>query len=149
MITILIADDEKLERNGIKFLLKREQEELEILEAINGKDAAGILQKKQVDILFSDIKMPYMTGLELAKAARELQPEIEIVIFSGYNDFSYAKEALHYGVVDYVLKPVDPGEFHETYWENIFCRIFCMTAKKKTGQKLRSFYVRMEGSILI
>ena len=47
MITILIADDEKLERNGIKFLLKREQEELEILEAINGKDAAGILQKKQ------------------------------------------------------------------------------------------------------
>ena len=72
MITILIADDEKLERNGIKFLLKREQEELEILEAINGKDAAGILQKKQVDILFSDIKMPYMTGLELAKAAREL-----------------------------------------------------------------------------
>lgn len=46
MITILIADDEKLERNGIKFLLKREQEELEILEAINGKDAAGILQKK-------------------------------------------------------------------------------------------------------
>lgn len=172
MITILIADDEKLERNGIKFLLKREQEELEILEAINGKDAAGILQKKQVDILFSDIKMPYMTGLELAKAARELQPEIEIVIFSGYNDFSYAKEALHYGVVDYVLKPVDPGEFHKTYcsvrdhilekntqkeklqgsrmiWENIFCRIFCMTAKKKTGQKLRSFYVRMEGSILI
>ena len=115
MITILIADDEKLERNGIKFLLKREQEELEILEAINGKDAAGILQKKQVDILFSDIKMPYMTGLELAKAARELQPEIEIVIFSGYNDSSYAKEALHYGVVDYVLKPVDPGEFHKTY----------------------------------
>ena len=48
MITILIADDEKLERNGIKFLLKREQEELEILEAINGKDAAGILQKNFV-----------------------------------------------------------------------------------------------------
>lgn len=47
MITILIADDEKLERNGIKFLLKREQEELEILEAINGKDAAGILQKNR------------------------------------------------------------------------------------------------------
>ena len=47
MITILIADDEKLERNGIKFLLKREQEELEILEAINGKDAAGICRKNR------------------------------------------------------------------------------------------------------
>ncbi len=115
MITILIADDEKLERNGIKFLLKRENEEFQILEAANGKEAVGILQKKHVDILFSDIKMPYLTGLELAKQAREMQPDIEIVIFSGYNDFSYAKEALHYGVVDYVLKPVDPIEFHETF----------------------------------
>ncbi len=115
MITILIVDDEKLERNGIKFLLKREDEEFHILEAVNGRDALGILQSKKVDLLFSDIKMPYVTGLDLAKQARELQPDIEIVIFSGYNDFSYAKEALHYGVVDYVLKPVDPGEFHRTF----------------------------------
>ena len=63
MITILIVDDEKLERSGIKFLLKRESEELEILEAENGKAALGILQSKRVDILFSDIKMPYMNGL--------------------------------------------------------------------------------------
>ena len=81
MITILIVDDEKLERRGIRFLLKREGD-FQILEAANGKDALGIL---------------------------------EIVIFSGYNDFSYAREALRYGVVDYVLKPVDPNEFHKTF----------------------------------
>lgn len=115
MITILIVDDEKLERNGIKFLLKREKEELEILEAENGKAALGILMVRKVDLLFSDIKMPYMNGIELAKKARELQPDMEIVIFSGFNDFTYARDALRYGVVDYVLKPVDPAEFHKTY----------------------------------
>ena len=114
MLTILIVDDEKLERNGIKFLLQREKEEFRILEAANGKDALGVLMSDSVDILFSDVKMPYMSGLELSSQARELCPGLEIVIFSGYNDFSYAKEALRYGVVDYVLKPVDPEEFHKT-----------------------------------
>ena len=114
MLTILIVDDEKLERNGIKFLLKREEEEFRILEAENGKDALGILASNYVDIIFSDIKMPYMNGLELTQQVREAYPEMEIVIFSGYNDFTYAREALRYGVVDYVLKPVDPAEFHKT-----------------------------------
>ena len=105
MITILIVDDEKLERRGIRFLLKREEGEFQILEATNGKDALGVLESNHVDILFSDVKMPYMNGLELTKAVREDHPDMEIVIFSGYNDFSYAREALRYGVVDYVLKP--------------------------------------------
>ena len=106
MLTILIVDDEKLERNGIKFLLKREKEEFRILEAANGKDALGVLASNHVDILFSDVKMPYMSGLELVCQVREKDRNMEIVIFSGYNDFSYAREALRYGVVDYVLKPV-------------------------------------------
>src|SRR5699024_5863857 len=112
--TILIVDDEKLERNGIKFLLKREKEEFRILEAANGKDALGVLASNHVDILFSDVKMPYMSGLELVCQVREKDRNMEIVIFSGYNDFSYAREALRYGVVDYVLKPVDPEEFSKT-----------------------------------
>lgn len=115
MITILIVDDEKLERNGIKFLLKREQEEYKVLEAENGKAALGVLREQHVDILFSDVKMPYMDGLELTEKARELYPELEIVIISGYNDFTYARDALRYGVVDYVLKPVNPEEFHKTF----------------------------------
>lgn len=114
MLTILIVDDEKLERNGIKFLLKREKEEFRILEAANGKDALGVLASNHVDILFSDVKMPYMNGLELVRQVRETNEDMEIVIFSGYNDFSYAREALRYGVVDYVLKPVDPEKFSKT-----------------------------------
>ena len=102
MFTVLIVDDEKLERNGIKFLLKREEEEFHILEAVNGKDAVGVLASNHVDILLSDVKMPYMNGLELSGYVKEHYPDIEIVIFSGYNEFSYAREALRYGVVDYV-----------------------------------------------
>ena len=133
MITILIVDDEKLERRGIRFLLKREEGEFQILEATNGKDALGVLESNHVDILFSDVKMPYMNGLELTKAVREDHPDMEIVIFSGYNDFSYAREALRYGVVDYVLKPVDPEEFHKTFqrvMENISSKIEKFTSEK-------------------
>ena len=107
MLTILIVDDEKLERNGIKFLLKREQEEFNILEAGNGKDALGVLATHHVDILFSDVKMPYMNGLQLARPVNEMSPDMELVIYSGYNDSSYATEALRLGAVDYLLKPVE------------------------------------------
>ena len=140
MTTILIVDDEKLERRGIRFLLKREEGEFQILEASNGKDALGVLASNHVDILFSDVKMPYMNGLELTEAAREEYPDLEIVIFSGYNDFSYAREALRYGVVDYVLKPVDPEEFHKTFqrvMENLSTR-----AEKEELQNRREDYLK-------
>ena len=102
-------------REGESRFTAEKRRRLQILEAANGKDALGILASNHVDILFSDVKMPYMNGLELTKAVREDHPDMEIVIFSGYNDFSYAREALRYGVVDYVLKPVDPNEFHKTF----------------------------------
>lgn len=131
MLTILIVDDESLERNGIKFLLKRENRKFRILESWNGRDALKTLREEKVDILFSDVKMPFINGLELTEQAREIYPELEIVIFSGYNDFSYAREALRYGVVDYVLKPVDPQEFHKTI-ERV-----CANIETRTEEKLR------------
>ena len=148
MITILIVDDEKLERRGIRFLLKREEGEFQILEATNGKDALGVLESNHVDILFSDVKMPYMNGLELTKAVREDHPDMEIVIFSGYNDFSYAREALRYGVVDYVLKPVDPEEFHKTFqrvMENISSKIEKKEQQEKKEDYLKKFPDEPEG----
>ena len=72
-----------------------------------------ILRTENIDMILTDIKMPVMDGLELARRAKELFPEIRIVIFSGYNDFTFAQEAIRYGVTDYILKPVDPDNFHE------------------------------------
>lgn len=138
MFTVLIVDDEKLERNGVKFLLKREKEEFHIIEAVNGKDAVGILASNHVDILLSDVKMPYMNGLDLAGHVKEKYPDIEIVIFSGYNDFSYAREALRYGVVDYVLKPVDPAEFHKTM-ERVIGHIKAYRAEKEKQDRQEDY----------
>ena len=67
MLTILVVDDEKLERKGIRFLLNRRSEEMEILEAANGKAACEILQHRTVDIMLTDIKMPFMDGLQLSR----------------------------------------------------------------------------------
>ena len=111
MYTLLIADDEKIEREGIKFLLQNYKDQLEIIEAINGKQAYEILSRKKVDILLTDIKMPFMNGIELTKKARELHPNLKIILFSGYSEFEYAREAIQMGVLNYILKPVNPEEF--------------------------------------
>ena len=74
----------------------------------------ALLQKKRFRILFTDIRMPFVNGLELAGQARLLDPELHIVFFSGFDDFEYARQALSLRVIDYILKPVDPEEFQKT-----------------------------------
>lgn len=113
MINILVVDDEKIEREGLKYLLSREEDISEICEASNGKQALQILRTQQIHLLLTDIKMPHMDGLELARRAKEENERLQVVIFSGYNDFTFAQEAIRYGVKDYVLKPVDPENFHD------------------------------------
>ena len=71
MYRVLVVDDEKLERDGIRFLLSMEEGEWEIYEAANGKLALNELRKHPVDLMLTDIKMPHMDGLELSKKARE------------------------------------------------------------------------------
>ena len=91
MYRVLIADDEKIEREGIKFLLSMEEGEYEIQEASNGKQALNIIHSQEIDFLLTDIKMPHMDGLELAARVSEENPEIPIVIFSGYSDFGFLR----------------------------------------------------------
>lgn len=114
MNRLLIVDDERIEREGIKMLLSNMNQELEILEASNGKQAYQILKTQDVDLLLTDIKMPFVSGLDLVKMARELNPDMQIAIFSGFGEFTYAQEAIKYGVTDYILKPVKPQEFRLT-----------------------------------
>ena len=106
MYKILIVDDEAIERRCISFILENSKYSLEIEEAENGQKAYERLQEKEFDILFSDVKMPFMDGLTLAKLAKKELPELKIVILSGYDDFNYAKQAISIGVEDYLLKPI-------------------------------------------
>ena len=112
MIHVLIVDDEKIEREGLKYLLSMEDGERKIYEASNGRQALQIIRTEDIQLLLTDIKMPHMDGLELARKAKEEKPGLQIVIFSGYNDFTFAQEAIRYGVTEYILKPVDPDNFH-------------------------------------
>ena len=138
MYRVLVVDDEKLERDGIRFLLSMEEGEWEIYEAANGKLALNELRKHPVDLMLTDIKMPHMDGLELSKKAREEYPDLEIFIFSGYGDFAFAQEAIRYGVTDYVLKPVDPDRFHDTI-QKIQKEIASRKNKEQQSIKEKSF----------
>lgn len=114
---ILIVDDENVERNGIKFLLKQMGFDLELREAANGKEAIEYIRAnpEEVDIIFTDIKMPFMDGIQLIKEVNETKTrDYKIIIFSGYSEFEYAQFAMKMGVQDYILKPVDPVEFERT-----------------------------------
>lgn len=114
MYRILIAEDEQDERIVIRYVLNKYNFELDVLEAANGKEALAILAKTPVQILFTDIKMPFFNGIEVAAKARELYPNLQIIFFSGYDDFEYVKKALSLRAVNYILKPVNPEEFQKT-----------------------------------
>lgn len=113
MYRILIVDDEKIERNGIRLLLGRQGRALDIAEAVNGREALEWLSENRADILLTDVKMPLMNGIELLEQVSGLYPEMKKLIFSGYGEFEYAQQAMRYGVEEYILKPVDPEEFRK------------------------------------
>ncbi len=81
--------------------------------AFNGVVAMDLLTKERPDILFTDIRMPVMNGLELISAVKKEYPDIKLVVISGYQEFEYAREAMRYGVEDYLLKPISPLQIKE------------------------------------
>ena len=119
MYRVLVADDEADERALIRFLLNNADEKFELYEAKNGKEALTIIQQKEIDILLSDIQMGHMTGIELAAKVREEYPDMEILFFSGYDDFEYVRSALSLRAVNYILKPVNPDELMKSLQEII------------------------------
>lgn len=114
MLRILIVDDEFIERDGIIFLINKFYFDLDIKECSDGEEALEYIKENPVDILFTDVKMPFMDGLELSKNAKVLYPDLKIVIFSGFGEFEYAKKAISLGVSDYILKPINQLEFKKT-----------------------------------
>ena len=137
-LRILIVDDEKIERNGMRFLFKQMGYELDIAEANNGRDALEYIKANDLDILLTDIKMPFMDGLELIGNVVKIKPELKIIIFSGHNDFEYAKEAMKSGVSDYILKPVDPKEFKATI-DKVISEVAYINKEKDIKEKSKQF----------
>lgn len=114
MYRLMIADDEDEERMGIRFLLNKCGFCFEIAEAVDGRDALEKLETFSADILLTDVKMPFLDGIGLATEVKKRMPGIQLIFFSGYDDFGYVKKALSLQAVDYILKPVNPTEFART-----------------------------------
>lgn len=107
MLKIFLAEDEAVVRETIKRMIPWEELGFELVgEAADGEMALPLLIRQQPDLLITDIKMPFMDGLTLARLAKKEIPGLKVVILSGYDDFNYAKQAIGIGVEDYLLKPI-------------------------------------------
>lgn len=130
MYKILIVDDERNERMGIEKLIKRYQYQLEVTQAANGPEALEILAKEEIDILLTDIKMPFMTGIQLIKEVHKRGWNPLCIIYSAYGEFEYAQDAIALGVLQYLLKPIKLKEFQE-----LFDKIIAACDEKKKQQE--------------
>ena len=102
-VELLIVDDEVQIRMGIeKGIPWKNFGITKVTSAPNGIEALRILEEEPVRILITDIRMPGINGLELAQKAKEIRPDIRIIILSGYSEFEYAKKAINIGVGDYL-----------------------------------------------
>ncbi|TYA13045.1 response regulator [Paenibacillus faecis] len=114
MLSILVVDDQREEREGIEFLIHELGLPLQVETAENGRAALAYLEKKPVDILFTDVRMPLMDGLQLTKQALSLQKGLKVILFSGFAEFEYAKTAISLGVSEYLLKPIHVEAFQSS-----------------------------------
>jgi len=109
MYKVFFAEDETAVRDMIIRSVNWEEQGLEFCGASgDGEEALPMILSLKPDILITDIKMPFMNGLELVRLARQELENLSVIILSGYSDFDYMREAIHLGVTDYVLKPVTP-----------------------------------------
>ena len=107
MYKVLLVEDEVLVREAITENIAWNEIGLQLMATCkNGKEAIKVIEKEVPDIVITDICMPYVNGMQLSKYIYEKYPETKIIIFSGYDEFGYAKEALQYRVEEYLLKPV-------------------------------------------
>lgn len=113
-ITVIIADDEKLQRQLIRSVIDWEKLGLQIIgEAENGKQVEEIVAAYQPNIIIMDINMPFLNGIEASKRIRQSFPDIQILILTAYDEFNFARDALHIGIIGYFLKPLIPDELNQ------------------------------------
>jgi len=113
-MTVMIVDDEPLVRSSIRFGLNEVSVKTVIVgEAENGEEALKLYEQLLPDVIITDIKMPGMNGLTFIGEIRKSDPVTQFIIISGYAEFEFARHAMRYGVVDYVLKPVKGRDLDE------------------------------------
>ncbi|MBP1039751.1 response regulator [Vagococcus sp. BWB3-3] len=114
-MTLIIIDDEPIIRRGLARMVTHvENHFADVLQAETAHEALALIDKQdRITAVFADINLPDMNGLDLVAAIKKRCPETLIVMISGYDDFSYARQAIHLGVFDYLLKPVAQSDMKD------------------------------------
>jgi len=112
----MLVDDESIEREGLKLMLARNRSNFEVIaEARNGKQAVELALHHQPDLIFMDIKMPEIDGLEAIRQILPKLPNTKVIMVSAFDTFEYAREAMKYGIKEYLLKPSKVSEVLEAF----------------------------------
>ncbi|MBN2221116.1 MAG: response regulator [Vallitaleaceae bacterium] len=118
MKRLVVFDDEYVVVQGVRAMIKKLSLNFEIVgEAYDGVSALEVLENTRPDVIMTDIRMPGYTGLELLEKAKDIVPEAVCIIISGYQEFEYARKALHLGVKDYIDKPITLDKVKKVFLE--------------------------------
>ncbi|PWW45023.1 MULTISPECIES: response regulator [Paenibacillus] len=140
MYRVLLVDDEEDVREGLVVEVDWEALDLRIVGlAENGREALEMAERVEPDIVVTDISMPFMDGLELARRLRERNPLVKVVILTGYDEFDYARQAVSLSVDEYLLKPFSAGHLTELL-TRLRAQMAAAVAERKDVQQLRDHY---------
>ncbi|MFE6075106.1 response regulator [Paenibacillus sp. NPDC057886] len=140
MYRVLLVDDEEDVREGLVVEVDWEALDLRIVGlAENGREALEMAERVEPDIVVTDISMPFMDGLELAKRLRERNPLVKVVILTGYDEFDYARQAVSLSVDEYLLKPFSAGHLTELL-TRLRAQMADEVAEREDVQQLRDHY---------
>lgn len=136
MYRVLLADDEVIIRENVSRHVPWPEHGFELVTSCqNGQEAVDYISSNPVDLIITDICMPIMDGMELCKFVHENYPHIKIILLSGYDEFEYAKKAIRYDVVEYVLKPVTSKEMCE-----LLDRVHTLLDKERSHSEMEVSY---------
>lgn len=139
--TVLLVDDEEEVIQAIMKKINWEGLGFSVIGyANNGLKALEMMEEFQPDVVMTDIKMPYMDGMELAGRIKAEYPATKILIFTGFDDFEYAKEAVHLEVEEYILKPVNSVEMINVFTQ-MKIKLDQEISEKRNAQTLQRYYM--------
>ncbi len=140
LYTVLMVDDEEEVVEIISRTMNWEEMGFKVCgRGRNGVEALELTRQLQPDIIMTDIKMPYMDGLELARQAKREYPDVRIIVFSGFDDFEFAREAIALGAEEYLLKPVDSVQIRRVF-ERLKIKLDEEREKRNSTARLEEYY---------
>lgn len=149
MYKVLLVDDEVLDLEGMKSFIPWESLGMTVVDAVNnGFTAWEVLQREHIDILVTDVRMPNMTGIELAQKALKIQEDLQVIFVSGYQDFSYIKQAIALNACNYVLKPMQDEELIEEL-KNVRRELDRLHDRKETERAYQQMIPMLKNQLLL